>query len=287
MHIGSSSKLAMTTPDAPIDVLITLQPMTIVQAAADLVWSRVLKEFPNIKIALSEGGIGWVPYFLDRIERTYDMHHHWTGQDLGDHDADRAVPAQRAAVLHLRPRRRATSSTGSARENVCWEMDYPHSRLGVADRSRGPPPRHHVGRPRRRRHRQHHPPHRDALVRLRPVRAHRPGGGDGRCAAEAGRGPRHRHPLDGPGPHRAPRRSTSASCRRRPPAADSLPASGRRRRRRVVVWSTGGVGSNAIRAVACRPDLELVGVWVHTPEKVGRDAGELAGHRRARGRGHR
>ncbi len=47
--------------------------------------------------------------------------------------------------------------------------------------------------------------------------------------------------------------------------------------RRVVVWSTGGVGANAIRAVARRPDLELVGVWVHTPEKIGRDAGELAG----------
>ena len=46
---------------------------------------------------------------------------------------------------------------------------------------------------------------------------------------------------------------------------------------RVVVWSTGGVGSNAIRAIARAPDLELVGVWVHTPEKVGRDAGELAG----------
>ena len=46
---------------------------------------------------------------------------------------------------------------------------------------------------------------------------------------------------------------------------------------RVVVWSTGGVGSNAIRAVARRQDLELVGVWVHTPAKVGRDAGELAG----------
>ena len=43
------------------------------------------------------------------------------------------------------------------------------------------------------------------------------------------------------------------------------------------MWSTGGVGSNAIRAIADRPDLELVGVWVHTPEKVGRDAGELAG----------
>lgn len=46
---------------------------------------------------------------------------------------------------------------------------------------------------------------------------------------------------------------------------------------RVVVWSTGGVGSIAIDAIRRRPDLELVGVWVHSPEKVGRDAGELAG----------
>lgn len=46
---------------------------------------------------------------------------------------------------------------------------------------------------------------------------------------------------------------------------------------RVVVWSTGGVGSNAIRGVVARPDLDLVGVWVHSPEKVGGDAGELAG----------
>ena len=46
---------------------------------------------------------------------------------------------------------------------------------------------------------------------------------------------------------------------------------------RVVVWSTGGVGSIAVDAIRRRPDLELVGVWVHSPEKVGRDAGELAG----------
>lgn len=45
---------------------------------------------------------------------------------------------------------------------------------------------------------------------------------------------------------------------------------------RVVVWSTGGVGSHAIEAVRGRPDLELVGVWVHSPDKVGKDAGELA-----------
>src|SRR5690242_12735924 len=46
---------------------------------------------------------------------------------------------------------------------------------------------------------------------------------------------------------------------------------------RVVVWSTGGAGANAIDAIRRRPDLELVGVWVHSPDKVGKDAGELAG----------
>ena len=46
---------------------------------------------------------------------------------------------------------------------------------------------------------------------------------------------------------------------------------------RVVVWATGGVGSIAIDAIRRRPDLELVGVWVHSPDKVGRDAGELGG----------
>ncbi len=45
---------------------------------------------------------------------------------------------------------------------------------------------------------------------------------------------------------------------------------------RVVVWSTGGIGSIAIRTVTKRPDLDLVGVWVHCDEKVGKDAGELA-----------
>jgi hypothetical protein len=47
--------------------------------------------------------------------------------------------------------------------------------------------------------------------------------------------------------------------------------------KRVVVWSTGGIGVIAIRAVHRRPDLELVGVWVHSDDKVGRDAGVLAG----------
>ncbi|GIU87786.1 MAG: diacylglycerol kinase [Acidimicrobiia bacterium] len=46
---------------------------------------------------------------------------------------------------------------------------------------------------------------------------------------------------------------------------------------RVIQWSTGNVGRHALRLVARHPDLELVGLWVHGADKVGRDAGELAG----------
>jgi len=46
---------------------------------------------------------------------------------------------------------------------------------------------------------------------------------------------------------------------------------------RVVVWGPGNVGRPAIRSVVAHPELELVGVIVHSPEKEGRDAGELAG----------
>lgn len=46
---------------------------------------------------------------------------------------------------------------------------------------------------------------------------------------------------------------------------------------RVAQWSTGGLGAVAARVIAARPDLELVGVWVHSPQKAGRDAGELCG----------
>jgi len=45
----------------------------------------------------------------------------------------------------------------------------------------------------------------------------------------------------------------------------------------VVVWSTGGIGSIAVRAVAENPGTDLVGVWVHSPDKAGRDAGEIVG----------
>lgn len=46
---------------------------------------------------------------------------------------------------------------------------------------------------------------------------------------------------------------------------------------RVVQWTTGNVGRRALRAIVRHPDLELVGVFAHSPDKVGRDAAELCG----------
>ena len=46
---------------------------------------------------------------------------------------------------------------------------------------------------------------------------------------------------------------------------------------RVIQWSTGNVGRHALRCIDRHPDLELVGLWVHSPDKAGMDAGELAG----------
>jgi 2,4-diaminopentanoate dehydrogenase len=46
---------------------------------------------------------------------------------------------------------------------------------------------------------------------------------------------------------------------------------------RVVQWSTGNVGRAALRGIIAHPELELVGVWVSSPAKEGRDAGDLAG----------
>ena len=46
---------------------------------------------------------------------------------------------------------------------------------------------------------------------------------------------------------------------------------------RVVQWASGNIGSRALRAVLEHPDLTLAGLYAHTPDKAGRDAGELCG----------
>ncbi|HEY6427176.1 MAG TPA: amidohydrolase family protein [Acidimicrobiales bacterium] len=126
IHLGSSGQLSVTAPDAPVDVMITLQPMNICQAAADLLWSRVLKQYPDIRFALSEGGTGWIPYFIDRLDRTYDMHRAWTGQDFGDR-LPSDVFRQHFLTCFIADPVGITLRHDIGLDNIAWECDYPHS----------------------------------------------------------------------------------------------------------------------------------------------------------------
>ena len=126
LHIGSSSEVAITSIEAPIDVMITLQPVNIVKAAADLLWSPVLRKYPNIKFALSEGGIGWIPYFLERADYVYQHHHRWTNQDFGD-----KLPSQvfneHVITCFIDDSFGIASRDFLDLDMVTWECDYPHS----------------------------------------------------------------------------------------------------------------------------------------------------------------
>ncbi|HXY94311.1 MAG TPA: amidohydrolase family protein [Acidimicrobiia bacterium] len=126
LHIGSSSQVVMPSPDSPIDVLISLTPMNIVQAAADLLWSPVLRKFPSLRIALSEGGIGWIPYFLERVDYVYRHHRAWTGQDFGS-QLPSEVFNERFIACFIDDAFGVESRAHLNLDNITWECDYPHS----------------------------------------------------------------------------------------------------------------------------------------------------------------
>jgi predicted TIM-barrel fold metal-dependent hydrolase len=126
LHIGSSSQVVITSVEAPIDVMITLQPINIVQAAADLLWSPMLRKFPDLTFALSEGGIGWIPYFLERVDRVYKMHRAWTHQDFGD-KLPSEVFLDRIVTCFIDDEFGIASKDRLNTDMITWECDYPHS----------------------------------------------------------------------------------------------------------------------------------------------------------------
>ena len=126
IHLGSSGRLTIPAVDSPPDVMITLQPMGLQAAAADLLWSRVLKNFPTLKIALSEGGTGWIPYFLERVDRTYEMHSAWTLQDFGGKLPSEVFREHFLTCFISDPIGVANRDVIGI-DNIAWEADYPHS----------------------------------------------------------------------------------------------------------------------------------------------------------------
>ena len=126
IHLGSSGQLSITAPDAPVDVMITLQPMNICQAAADLLWSRVIKRSrPSGSPCPREARAGSPTSSTG-----------WTAPT-------RCTTSGRARTSAAGCRARCSGSTSSPAssptrsgialrheiglDNIAWECDYPHS----------------------------------------------------------------------------------------------------------------------------------------------------------------
>ncbi len=126
LHIGSSSAVKLPSVDAPFTTMMTLQPTAVMDTAADLLWSRVLREFPNVRFALSEGSIGWIPYLLERADYVWENHSVWTGSDMGGRPPSEVFREHfLACFITDDAGLRLIDRVGT--DIVCVESDYPHS----------------------------------------------------------------------------------------------------------------------------------------------------------------
>jgi len=146
MHVGSSSNLIRTSPDMP-----TLAFMAYSAAAnqagtlLDWLFSGNFVRFPRLRIALSEGSIGWIPYFLERAEQVVDKQRFWASRfdiDMNaSHERGEAKGAARfdldtdirrlfkdhvfGTFIEDQAGLRLLDIIGE--DNVMLECDYPHS----------------------------------------------------------------------------------------------------------------------------------------------------------------
>ncbi len=122
LHIGSSSKLLRSAPDAPDPVGLTFVGANSMMACADWLFSGVLERFPALRIAFSEGGAGWVPYVLERADEVFDN----LGDVLAATRRPRELFAEHMFTCIMRDDVALASLDVIGEANVMWEADYPH-----------------------------------------------------------------------------------------------------------------------------------------------------------------
>jgi predicted TIM-barrel fold metal-dependent hydrolase len=123
MHIGTSGGLVQPSAESSEAVGISLCGVNSMSACTDLIFSGILHRHPGVKIALSEGGSGWVAYLLERMDYT------WERTRIG---VDRS---ERPSVLFARHFWTCFISDASAIavrdligvEKLMYETDYPHN----------------------------------------------------------------------------------------------------------------------------------------------------------------
>ena len=107
-------------------ILIASTPISLFHCVLNLVYSNTLRKFPDLKIALSEGGIGWIPYFLERADYVYKHHKAWTHQDFGD-KLPSDVFREHVVTCFIDDEFGVKNRHDVGIDTITWECDYPHS----------------------------------------------------------------------------------------------------------------------------------------------------------------
>ncbi len=125
MHIGSSGELTNPAPDdGPFVLPIALGNVNACAAMVAFAMSPVPRRYPTIKLALSEGGIGWIPSAMERADRQFLKHRLWAGMDdlLPSQVWERNIWA---CMIEEPFGVKVRHDVGV--EKILWECDYPHA----------------------------------------------------------------------------------------------------------------------------------------------------------------
>jgi predicted TIM-barrel fold metal-dependent hydrolase len=127
LHIGAGFDVIKKAPEAPIDHLIVLACQISAITAQDLLFGPTLRRFPDLKVALSEGGIGWIPFYFDRIDR------HYNNQAWLRHDEDfggkfpSEVFREHILACYITDPSGLLLRERIGVDSIAWECDYPHT----------------------------------------------------------------------------------------------------------------------------------------------------------------
>ena len=126
LHIGSGNPPPHASNETPIEAWITTMPMSISVGAADWLQLEALQRYPDLKIILSESGIGWVPYFMERADFSHSRHKAWTHSGYGGKKPSE-VFRDHFMTCFIDDAFGLQNLGAIGEDNVAYECDYPHS----------------------------------------------------------------------------------------------------------------------------------------------------------------
>jgi predicted TIM-barrel fold metal-dependent hydrolase len=125
LHIGGSGRIPAASPDTRFTTSITMGPASAgMEMLGDIIFSRVPHEFPEIKFVVTEGGIGYVPFLLERIDYAWEKNRAW--DDLWDERPSDTF--QRIFwVCAVNEEFGLANRDRIGVDKVLWECDFPHA----------------------------------------------------------------------------------------------------------------------------------------------------------------